>query len=44
MQTPVKGSRPPMKSYTELRVDLEEVQATGGVGLEPALAQVRGGS
>lgn len=33
--------RPPMKTYTDLRVECEEVHAAGGVGLEPVFAQVR---
>ncbi len=32
--------RAPMKTYTELRIEMDDVAGCGGVGLEPALAQV----
>ncbi|KAF5836548.1 hypothetical protein DUNSADRAFT_5785 [Dunaliella salina] len=38
--TPVKGTRPPMKTYTDLRSEMEDVVASGGMGLEPTIAQV----
>lgn len=39
----VKGCRPPMKAYTDLKVEVEEVAVCGGVGLEPAFGQVGAG-
>ncbi|GAX73762.1 hypothetical protein CEUSTIGMA_g1213.t1 [Chlamydomonas eustigma] len=36
----VKGSKPPMKNYTDLRVEMEDLDLRIGVGLEPALSQV----
>lgn len=29
-----------MKSYTDLRVEAEEMSVTGGIGLEPCFAQL----
>ncbi|KAL6747547.1 hypothetical protein V8C86DRAFT_2906629 [Haematococcus lacustris] len=36
----MKGCRPAMKTYTDLRVELEDVTVSAGIGLEPSMAQV----
>ena len=33
-------SRPPMKSYTDIRIEVDDLDLTAGVGLEPALSMV----
>jgi len=38
--TPIKGARPPMKTYTDLRCEMEDLHVSGGMGLEPTVAQL----